>query len=77
MRAKFKLDKIEKHENSESLTWSAVGADQYGKDGENEDNHFARWTPYGVLNMTINNPNLLGHFNEGDKYYLDFTKANQ
>lgn len=75
MRAKFKIDKVEKHEGSETLTFSAVGADNYGANGESEDNDFARWTPYGALTMGINNPDLLGKFTEGEKYYLDFTKA--
>jgi hypothetical protein len=25
--------------------------------------------------MSVTNPNLLGTFKEGEKYYLDFTKA--
>jgi hypothetical protein len=75
MRAKFKIQSVEKHEGSESLTLTAVGADSYGSGGLNEDNDFARWTPFGELKMSINNPDLLGVFNEGEKYYLDFTKA--
>lgn len=75
MRAKFKVDSIEKYEGSEALTLSAVYADSYGENGESEDNDFARWTPFGELRMTVNNPNLLGAFKEGEKYYLDFTKA--
>jgi hypothetical protein len=75
MRAKFRITKIEKSETSESLTMNAVYADKYGPDGVNEDNDFARWTPWGELKMGITNPNLLGVFNEGDKVYIDFTKA--
>jgi hypothetical protein len=75
MRAKFKIQKVEKHGSGETLTLSAVGADTYGTDGVNEDNDFAIWTPFGELTMGINNPALLGVFNEGEKYYLDFTKA--
>lgn len=75
MRAKLQVTKVDKGENSESLSFQAVFADKYGKDGENEDNDFARWTPYAALHMTINNPALLGQFTEGEKYYVDFSKA--
>lgn len=75
MRAKFNVQHIDKHEGSETLRLSAVCADKYGENGENEDNDFARYTPFGELSMSINNPELLGKFNEGEKYYLDFTKA--
>jgi hypothetical protein len=52
-----------------------VYADTYGPQGENEDNDFARYTPSGQLTMTVTNPNLINQFKEGDKYYIDFTKA--
>lgn len=75
MRAKFKVAKVEKGEGYESVTFTAVCADKFGPSGESEDNDFARFTPFGELKMTINNPNLLGQLDEGDKYYLDFTLA--
>jgi len=75
MRAKFKIVNIQRGETSELLKFSAVCADNYGEHGENEDNDFARYTPYGELSMSVTNPDLLGKFNEGEKYYLDFTKA--
>jgi hypothetical protein len=75
MRAKFKIDKIESFTNGEQLTMAPVYADTYGPQGENEDNDFARYTPSGQLTMTVTNPNLINQFKEGDKYYIDFTKA--
>jgi hypothetical protein len=75
MRAKFQVTKVVRSETSESLSFSAVGADKYGPNGENEDSDFARWTPSGQLHMSVTNPDLLGKFNEGEKYYLDFSKA--
>jgi hypothetical protein len=42
MRAKFKLQSIEKYEGSEALHFSAVCPDKFGENGENEDNDFAR-----------------------------------
>jgi hypothetical protein len=76
MRAKFKLNRVEKSETSETLTFSAVGSDKpYGPNGESEDNTFARFTPFGELRMGVTNPELMGKLNEGDVFYLDFTKV--
>lgn len=75
MRAKFTVQSIEKYEGGENLYFYAVCPDKFGENGENEDNDFARWTPSGNLSMSVTNPDLLGKFNEGEKYYLDFTKA--
>lgn len=75
MRAKFTVQCIQKYEGGENLNFSAVCPDKFGENGENEDNDFARWTPSGNLSMSVTNPDLLGKFNEGEKYYLDFTKA--
>lgn len=77
MRAKFLVEKVDKYESGQSLQMRPVCADQYGANGENEDNDFARWTPGGSLQMTITNPDLFDQFNVGDKYYLDFTKVEE
>jgi hypothetical protein len=77
MRAKFKVTKVELHsESSQQVTMMAVTDKQFDKDGNSDDNSFARWTPCGELKMTITNPNLVGALKEGEKYYLDFTLAN-
>ncbi len=76
MRAKFKVSNIEKQgETSIVLSMSAVTEAPYDAEGNSEDNSFARYTPNGDLKMTINNPALLDKFQVGEKYYLDFTKA--
>jgi hypothetical protein len=82
MRAKFEVTRVDTFRSedtetviSEQVNMSAVGAKEYGENGENEDNDFARWTPFGELVMGITNPNLLGTIKEGDTYYLDFTKC--
>lgn len=59
----------------EILVMAPVCPNKFGPNGEHEDNVFARYTPSGSLQMTINNPDLLGKFKPGEKYYLDFTKA--
>ncbi len=75
MRAKFVVRKVETFEQSENITFAAVSSKPFDKDGNSEDNSFARWTPNGSLTMTITNPNLRGTIKEGENYYLDFTKS--
>lgn len=76
MRAKFKVSDIQKQgETSIVLSMSAVTEAPYDAEGNSEDNSFARYTPNGDLKMTINNPALLDKFQVGEKYYLDFSKA--
>lgn len=40
-----------------------------------EDNSYAAATPSGMLTMMVNNPSAEEFFKEGQKYFLDFTKA--
>lgn len=82
MRAKVKIDYVESFKDavgnttSENLIFRAVCKDGiYPADGSDEDNTFARWTPAAELKMSITNPDLFGKFAVGEKYYLDFTKA--
>jgi hypothetical protein len=76
MRAKFKVTSVQKHESSEVLTFGAVYKENgYPADGSDEDNTFAKWTPQAECKMTINNPDLLGKFELGQKFYVDFTPA--
>ena len=72
----MKISGIQQFTDSQRLTLNAVGKDgAYPEDGTSEDNTFARWTPQADMTMTINNPNLLGQFEEGQKFYIDFTRA--
>lgn len=76
MRAKMQVQSVTKHEGSVSLSMMAVtGKEPFGPDGKSDDNTFARWTPSAALSMTINNPELLDKFTQGQKFYLDFTEA--
>lgn len=76
MRAKMEVRNVTPGTASESLRMVAVcGKAPFGAEGESEDNTFARWTPGGELTLQINNPNLLGKFQVGQKFYLDFTEA--
>lgn len=79
MRAKLQVLSVTKYgtpPTSASVSMSAVTGDKpFGPNGENEDNTFARYTPSASFSASINNPELLDFFAQGDKFYLDFTKA--
>lgn len=76
MRAKFKITNINQiSETQEQLNFSAVTEAPFDAEGASEDNSFAKFTPDGHLTMMVTNPNLIGKFAVGEKYYLDFIKA--
>lgn len=77
MRAKLKVAEVQSHGQSQVLVFNAVAKKEgYQSDGSGDENNtFARWTPNAYLTMTVNNPALLGAFNVGDEFYVDFTKA--
>lgn len=76
MRAKMRLDSIQKFESSEILKFYAVAKNTaYPEDGLDEDNTFAKWSPSAHLEIHVTNPALFGKLSPGEKYYVDFTKA--
>jgi hypothetical protein len=88
MRAKFYVMGVEEHKGvfgtgqepektSETLTLCAVGSGKpYNDDGSgDEDSTFSRWTPQANLSMVVQNPDLWGQVKAGDKFYVDFTRA--
>ncbi len=76
MRAKMVINRIEKFDQSEILHFNAVSkSTAYPEDGSDEDNTFAKFSPSAALNITIANPALIGQFEVGKKYYVDFTPA--
>lgn len=76
MRAKLKISTVTKTEHGqEILKFHAVAANSYPPDGSDEDNTFAKFSPSAMLEITIANPALLGKFQPGEKFYVDFTKA--
>ncbi len=61
---------------SETISMHAVARkDGYPADGADEDNTYAKWSPQAEFKITIANPTLWGKINTGDKFYVDFTKA--
>lgn len=76
MRAKFELKTIETpYEGCEELAFLAVTEKPFDTEGASDDNSFAKWTPDGHLTMKVTNPALLGKFEVGQKFYLDFRLA--
>lgn len=76
MRAKFRVADVQSFGDSERVTFTAVSkSTAYPQDGSDEDNSFARFTPQADLVMTIQNPDLLGKFKIGQRYYADFSPA--
>lgn len=74
MRAKLKITSVAKQVSGETLTLSAVyKSGAYPEGGADEDNTFAMFTPQADLVMHINNPALVGKFEPGQKFYVDFT----
>ena len=73
MRAKFVISSVERNGTPEypleTLKMLAV------TNGSVEDNTFSKFTPSASLSLTVNNPDLIGHFNPGEKFYVDFTPA--
>ena len=78
MRAKLQIASVTKHSaECEQLKFHGVAASSYPADGSDEDNTFAKFSPSVALDITITNPALIGKFERGQKYYVDFTPADQ
>ncbi len=82
MRAKLEVvgvTPVTDHEENicaEDLVFRAVcRSEGYPEDGSDEDNTFAKFTPTADLRMHIANPALFGKFEVGQKFHVDFTKA--
>jgi len=60
---------------SEQVSFYAVAKPSYADSELDEDNTFARMSPSASLQITIMNPALLGQFEPGQKFYVDFTPA--
>ena len=72
VRGKFTLQSVTKHSygNAQTFKFFAV------HDTVTEENRkFAKYTPSGTLQITVDNPPAQEFFELGKTYYLDFTKA--
>lgn len=76
MRAKMRVTQVSGSGQAEVLHFSAVAKnDGYPADGSDENNTFATYTPSADLHMVITNPALIGKFQPGQTFYVDFTEA--
>lgn len=69
MIAKFKVDSVKTELNQEILVMSPVTSNS------EENKSFSLYTPWGKLELGITNPNLIGTFNPGDEYLVEFNKV--
>ena len=72
MRAKMRVAIVDLVGARENIVAFPVSAGHYGEDGLDENNTYARWTPCGRLELTIENPSLVGKIAVGDTFYVDF-----
>lgn len=78
MRAKMRIADVNSYPREgtptqETLVFYAVSkSGSYPADGADEDNTYAKFSPSGHLELTIANPALIGKFEVGETYYLDF-----
>ena len=78
MRAKMRLNHIDQRNlpSQETLHFNPVSkSSSYPEDGSDENNTYAKYSPSGLLQLTVANPALIGKFTVGEEYYLDFTKV--
>lgn len=80
MRAKLRVGsvmpyQVEGKTVSERVVFHGVTKSDgpYPADGSDENNTFAKFTPSVLLDIQIANPALLGGFEPGDIFYVDFT----
>jgi hypothetical protein len=78
MRAKFYIVSVETFTSGEKIKFAAVGkSTAYSADGSDEDNTYAKFSPSAACEITVANPALLGKFKPGEKFYVNFEKADK
>jgi hypothetical protein len=72
VRAKFRCDGVQDNPESQSKSISLSPVTV----GSEENKSFSKYTPCGSANLTISyETEAVNFFEEGQEYYLDFTKA--
>jgi len=85
MRAKMVCTRVEdtldgETKVAEQQIFNAVCSDDAGdfdENGYNENNSFALFTPSGVINLDVRNPDLFGKIAPGDEFYVDFVQVSK
>lgn len=82
MRAKMKVGYVTPYQNPQTLEvtqetvgFHAVCKPSYAGSELDEDNTYARMSPSANLQICIANPALIGKFEPGQTYYVDFSPA--
>jgi hypothetical protein len=80
MRAKVRISHIDRQfaeqYGQETLYMHPVAKSSgYPEDGSDENNTYAKFSPSGAFQLTIQNPALLGKFAVDEEYYVDFSKV--
>lgn len=75
VKAKFVVNEVTNYMGGQKVSMLPVQNTQYGADGENEDNQFARYTPSGEIRLQITNPALKDAFAPGKVFYVDMTSV--
>lgn len=75
MRAKLVVHAVERFATSEKLHLRAVCKNDgpYPADGLDENNTFAKFSPQADMTLHVCNPALIGAYDPGDAFYVDFT----
>lgn len=80
MRAKLRVGAVLPLQNGEGVvtqervTFHGVAKTSgYPEDGSDEDNTYAKFSPSALFEIVIANPALIGGFEPGDTFYVDFT----
>lgn len=47
--------------------------ERYPEDGSDEDNTYAKFSPSLLIDLCLANPTLIGKFEPGQTFYVDFT----
>ena len=65
-RCKFRVGSVESSDGQDMVKLHTLYDET-----DAEDTKFAEATPWGSMEMGISNPNLVGHFEPGQVYYVD------
>jgi hypothetical protein len=78
VRAKFRVSAIKTKQWSKGApSQTTVELDAVWADGIEENKRYAKYTPSGKIELTIDNPPALEFFEIGKYVYVDFTEAPQ
>lgn len=71
IRAKFSVESVTEFSyGDKKATLRAIYSN-----GKPEDNQFAKATPSGTIEITVDNPDTRDFLKPGKSYYVDFTQA--